>query len=137
MMVQVSRPHLFSNALPVTVAASALKALEVLEREPQRVARLREVTRRLREGLKSRGFKPLEGKSAIIPIIVGETALAIRMSQELLKEGVFVTGFGYPVVPEGVARLRIQACAALTDAQTDQALEAFTRVRRRLSGTAG
>jgi glycine C-acetyltransferase len=135
MMVQVSRPHLFSNALPVTVAASALKALEVLEREPQRVARLREVTRRLREGLKSRGFKPLEGESAIIPIIVGETALAIRMSRELLKEGVFVTGFGYPVVPEGVARLRVQACAALTDAQIEQALGAFTRVSKRLSAT--
>jgi glycine C-acetyltransferase len=126
MMVQVSRPHLFSNALPVTVAASALKALEVLEREPQRVARLREVTR---------GFKPLEGESAIIPIIVGETALAIRMSRELLKEGVFVTGFGYPVVPEGVARLRVQACAALTDAQIEQALGAFTRVSKRLSAT--
>lgn len=132
MMVQVSRPHLFSNALPVTVAASARKALEILMREPQRVTRLREVARKLREGLKSRGFKPLEGKSAIIPIIVGDTALAIRASQELLKEGIFVTGFGYPVVPEGTARLRIQACATLTDEQIERALEAFARVGRRL-----
>jgi glycine C-acetyltransferase len=96
------------------------------------VERLRQVTRRLREGLKFRGFKPLEGESAIIPIIVGDTALAIRMSQELLNEGIFVTGFGYPVVPEGAARLRVQACATLTDDQIDRALEAFTRVSRRL-----
>ena len=138
MMVQISRPHLFSNALPATVAASSHKALEILEREPQRVEDIRRKSRKIREGLKSRGFKPLEGESAIIPIIVGETALAIRMSQELLKEGVFVTGFGYPVVPEGTARLRIQTCATLTDAQIDRALEAFARVGKRLGamGTA-
>jgi len=123
---------LFSNALPVTVAASALKALEVLEREPQRVAELRRKVRKVREGLKARGFKPLEGESAIVPIIVGDTAFAIKMSQELLKEGIFVTGFGYPVVPEGTARLRVQVCATLTDDQIDQALVAFARVGTRL-----
>jgi len=132
MMIQVSRPHLFSNALPVTVAASALKALEVLEREPQRVAELRRKVRKVREGLKARGFKPLEGESAIVPIIVGDTAFAIKMSQELLKEGIFVTGFGYPVVPEGTARLRVQVCATLTDEQIDHALAAFARVGARL-----
>ena len=129
---QVSRPQLFSNALPATIAASAMKAIEILEREPQRVARLHEITRQLREGLKARGFKPLEGESAIVPIIVGDTAFAIRMSKELLDEGIFITGFGYPVVPEGTARLRIQACAALTDAQIAFALDAFTKVGRRL-----
>jgi len=129
---QVSRPQLFSNALPATIAGSALKAIEILEREPQRVARLQEITRRMREGLKGRGFKPLEGESAIIPIIVGDTAFAIRMSEELLKEGIFVTGFGYPVVPEGTARLRIQMCAALTDAQIDRALNGFEKVGKRL-----
>ena len=134
MMVQISRPHLFSNALPATVAASAHKALEILEREPQRVEDIRRKSRKIREGLKSRGFKPLEGESAIIPIIVGDTALAIRMSQELLKEGVFVTGFGYPVVPEGTARLRIQTCATLTDDQIERALDAFARVGKRLGG---
>ncbi|MBM4086980.1 MAG: aminotransferase class I/II-fold pyridoxal phosphate-dependent enzyme [Planctomycetes bacterium] len=123
---------MFSNALPVTVAASALKALEVLEREPQRVAELRRKVRKVREGLKARGFKPLEGESAIVPIIVGDTAFAIKMSQELLKEGIFVTGFGYPVVPEGTARLRVQVCATLTDDQIDQALVAFARVGTRL-----
>ena len=86
----------------------------------------------LREGLKARGFKPLEGESAIVPIIVGDTAFAIRMSKELLSEGIFITGFGYPVVPEGTARLRIQACASLTDAQIAFALASFEKVGKRL-----
>jgi len=125
---QVSRPQLFSNALPATIAASAGKAIDILEREPQRVARLHEITRQLREGLKKLGFKPLEGDSAIVPIIVGETSFAIKMSQMLLGEGIFITGFGYPVVPEGTARLRIQACAALTDDQIAFALRTFEKV---------
>ncbi len=125
---QVSRPQLFSNALPATIAASAGKAIEILEREPERVARLHEITRKLREGLRKRGFKPLEGESAIVPIIVGDTAFAIKMSQMLLQEGIFITGFGYPVVPEGTARLRIQACAALTDEQIAFALQTFEKV---------
>jgi glycine C-acetyltransferase len=129
---QVSRPQLFSNALPATIAASAMKAVEILEREPERVARLHEITRRLRDGLKARGFKPLDGESAIVPIIIGDTAFAIRMSKELLAEGIFITGFGYPVVPEGTARLRIQACATLTDAQIDFALAIFEKVGREL-----
>jgi len=129
---QVSRPQLFSNALPATIAASAMKAIEVLEREPERVERLHAITRKLRDGLKARGFKPLDGDSAIVPIIVGDTAFAIRMSKELLAEGIFITGFGYPVVPEGTARLRIQACAALTDAQIDFALATFEKVGKRL-----
>ena len=79
-LTQASRPQLFSNALPVTVAASAMKAIELLERWPDRVARLQAITKKLREGLKARGFKPLDGESAIIPIIVGETAFALRMS---------------------------------------------------------
>lgn len=129
---QVSRPQLFSNALPATIAASAGKAIEILEREPQRVERLHAITRKMRDGLKARGFKPLEGESAIIPIIVGDTAFAIRMSQELLKEGIFITGFGYPVVPEGTARLRIQMCASLNDTQIKFALSTFEKVGKRL-----
>jgi len=125
---QVSRPQLFSNALPATIAASAGKAIEILEREPERIARLHEITRKLREGLKRLGFKPLEGESAIVPIIVGDTAFAIKMSQMLLQEGIFITGFGYPVVPEGTARLRIQACAVLTDDQIAFALSTFEKV---------
>ena len=122
---QVSRPQLFSNALPATIAASALKAVEIMEREPERVTRLHTLTNNLREGLKARGFTPLDGPSAIIPIILGDTAFAIKMSQELLKAGIFITGFGYPVVPEGEARLRMQVCASLTDEQVAFALDTF------------
>ena len=129
---QVSRPQLFSNALPATIAASAKKAIEILEREPGRVERLHALTRKMRDGLKKHGFKPLDGESAIVPIIVGDTAFAIRMSQELLAEGIFITGFGYPVVPEGTARLRIQMCAALSDAQIEFALQTFAKVGRKL-----
>jgi glycine C-acetyltransferase len=129
---QVSRPQLFSNALPTTVAASALKAVEILEREPERVAHLHKLVARMRDGLKARGFKPLEGPSAIIPIIVGETSFAIKMSQEMLAKGIFITGFGFPVVPEGEARLRIQICASLTEAQIDFALEKFEKIGKKL-----
>ncbi len=129
---QVSRPQLFSNALPATIAASAMKAIEVLEREPQRIARLHAITKQMRDGLKARGFKPLEGESAIVPLIVGETAFAIKMSQELLKEGIFITGFGFPVVPQGEARLRIQMSASLTDEQINFALDTLEKVGKRL-----
>jgi glycine C-acetyltransferase len=132
MLFQRSRPHLFSNALPPTVACSALEAVRVLRREPQLVRRLHAITASFRSRLRERGFSPLDGEAAIIPIIVGETAFAIRFSQRLLEEGVFVTGFGFPVVPEGTARIRVQMSAALEDEHLDRALGAFERVGREL-----
>ncbi len=131
-LTQSSRPQIFSNALPVTIAASARRAIELVEEEPERVARLHEVARSLREGLRRAGLQPLEAPSAIIPILVGETSFAIRMSERLLDRGVFVTGFGYPVVPEGRARLRVQASAALRPEDLEQALESFRTVGREL-----
>ena len=129
-LIQRSRPQLFSNALPATVACSSLAAIEYLDAHPELVADLREKTRYFREGLKRIGYKPLESESAIVPIIVGETAFAIALSDKLLKAGVFVTGFGYPVVPEGTARIRVQISAALTKDEMDRALAAFERVGR-------
>ncbi len=129
---QTSRPQLFSNALPATIAASAGKAIEILQREPERVTRLHQLTELMREGLKRKGFAPLEGDSAIVPIIVGETAFAIKMSEALLQEGIFITGFGYPVVPEGSARLRLQVCATLKEEQIERALTAFEKVGKAL-----
>jgi glycine C-acetyltransferase len=131
-LTQRSRPQLFSNALPPTVAASSLAALRYLEAHPERVALLHENARYFRERLKEAGFKPHPGETPIIPVIVGDTALAIRFSQMALDEGVFVTGFGYPVVPQGQARLRCQISAAHSRADLDQALEAFNRVGRKL-----
>jgi glycine C-acetyltransferase len=130
LLAQRSRPQLFSNALPPTVACSARAAVRLLRRRPELVARLRENTRWFRHALVEAGFAPLEGESAIIPIIVGETARAIELSQELLDHGVFVTGFGYPVVPEGTARIRVQMSAALEPVQLEQALAAFVEVGR-------
>jgi glycine C-acetyltransferase len=128
LLAQRSRPQLFSNALPPTVACSALAALRVLETHPELLERLRENVRYFRAGLEERGFDPLEGESAIIPVIVGETASAIELSERLLDHGVFVTGFGFPVVPEGTARIRIQASAAHEPEHIDRALEAFSTV---------
>jgi glycine C-acetyltransferase len=130
LLTQSSRPQIFSNALPTTIAASALKAIEVLEADPSLVEKLHGNAAYLREGLRERGFQPQDAPSAIIPILVGETSFAIRMSERLLDEGVFVTGFGYPVVPEGSARLRVQASAALQRDDIDRALEAFSKVGR-------
>jgi glycine C-acetyltransferase len=129
-LIQRSRPQLFSNALPATVACSSLAAIEYLEAHPELVEKLRENTRYFRDALKRMGYKPLESESAIVPIIVGETAFAIAVSDKLLKAGVFVTGFGYPVVPEGTARIRVQISAALTKGEMDRALAAFEKVGR-------
>jgi glycine C-acetyltransferase len=131
-LVQRSRTQLFSNALPATVACSALKAIELLETQPQLVETQRANTAYFRDGLKRLGFKPLDGPSAIVPIIVGDTAFAIAMSDRLLKEGVFVTGFGFPVVPQGTARVRVQISSALTREELDRALAAFEKVGREL-----
>jgi glycine C-acetyltransferase len=125
---QKSRTMLFSNALPATVACSALAAIDELDAHPELLARQRENIEYFRRRLVAIGYKPLDGESAIIPIIVGETAFAISMSERLLKEGVFVTGFGFPVVPEGSARIRVQMSAALTREHLDTALTAFERV---------
>jgi glycine C-acetyltransferase len=131
-LTQRARPQLFSNALPPTVAASALASVQYLEAHPERVARLHQNARYFREQLIGLGFKPLPGETPIIPVILGETAHAIRMSELLLDEGVFVTGFGYPVVPQGQARVRCQVSAAHTRADLDEALAAFAKVGRRL-----
>jgi glycine C-acetyltransferase len=131
-LTQRARPQLFSNALPPTVAASSLASIEYLEAHPERVTRLREQANYFRERLLELGFKPLPGETPIIPVILGETSAAIRMSDLLLSEGVFVTGFGYPVVPQGQARVRCQISAAHTKDDLDQALAAFAKIGRQL-----
>jgi glycine C-acetyltransferase len=129
LLAQRSRPQLFSNALPPTVACSALRAIELMLEQPELVSRLRESSRAFRDMLGEAGYQPLDGEAAIIPIIVGETAEAIALSERLLDEGVFVTGFGFPVVPEGTARVRVQMSAALEPEHRERAIDAFERVR--------
>ena len=131
-LIQRSRPQLFSNALPPTVAASALAAVEFIEQHPDRVQTLRDNTAYFRQQIVEAGFKPLPGETPIVPIIVGETAAAIQMSDMLLDAGVFVTGFGFPVVPKGEARVRCQISAAHTRADLDAAIDAIKRVGKKL-----
>jgi glycine C-acetyltransferase len=132
MLTQRSRPQLFSNALPPTVAASALGAIKHLEHHPELVQKLRDNTSYFRSAITEAGFKPLSGETPIVPIIVGETATAIKMSDMLLDEGVFVTGFGFPVVPQGQARVRCQLSAAHSRDDLDQAIAAFKTVGAKL-----
>jgi glycine C-acetyltransferase len=131
-LTQRARPQLFSNALPPTVAGGGLPSGEFLVAQPQRVEVLRTNPSYFRERLIELGFHPLPGETPIIPVILGETAAAIRMSDLLLSEGVFVTGFGFPVVPQGQARVRCQISAAHTRDDLDEALAAFKKVGREL-----
>lgn len=131
-LTQRSRPQLFSNALPPTVAASALAAVQYVEQNPERVRTLQDNARYFREQISEAGFKPLPGETPIIPIIVGETAAAIQMSDMLLDQHVFVTGFGFPVVPHGQARVRCQISAGHSRDDLDEAVRAFKTVGAKL-----
>lgn len=128
MIVQRGRPTLFSNALPVTVACSARRAIEILMDEPQRVGKLRSNVAYARRGIREAGFEVLESPTAICPILVGETAVAIALSNRLLETGAFVIGFGYPVVPEGTARLRVQISAAHERRHLDQLIAGLAKL---------
>ncbi|MFI4855029.1 MAG: aminotransferase class I/II-fold pyridoxal phosphate-dependent enzyme [Phycisphaerales bacterium JB065] len=128
LIIQRGRPTLFSNALPATVACSADKAIEILMREPERVAKLKENCRYAREKIKAIGLEVIESPTAICPVIVGETSTAISMSKRLLEMGVYVIGFGYPVVPEGEARLRCQISAAHEKSHIDTLVDALAKL---------
>jgi len=128
LIVQRGRPTLFSNALPVTVACSANKAVEILQNEPQRVQKLRDNAAYARKGIRGAGFDVIDSPTGICPIMVGDTAKAIRMSKRLLELGVYVIGFGFPVVPEGAARLRVQVSAAHEREHLDGLVEAIRKL---------
>jgi glycine C-acetyltransferase len=125
---QKSRPYLFSNTLPPAVVMGSMAALDLLEKDSTLVQRLRENTTYFRNQLTSKGVKVREGVHPIVPIMIGDTAKAISMSRELLDRGVYVSGFGYPVVPQGTARLRCQISAAHMREHLDRAIEAIVDV---------
>jgi len=125
---QKSRPYLFSNTLPPAVVMGSLAAFDILENDPSYVTRLRDNTSYFRSQLTERGVNVREGIHPIVPILIGDTAKAISMSAELLKRGVYVSGFGYPVVPQGQARLRCQISAAHTREHLDRAINAITEI---------
>jgi glycine C-acetyltransferase len=129
---QRSRPYLFSNSIPPVVAAASIAVLELLESTPGLRAQLFENARFFRDGLSKAGFELKPGEHPIIPVMLGDAALAARMAEALLDHGVYVIGFSFPVVPKGQARIRTQMSAALTRAELPRALAAFTQVGREL-----
>lgn len=137
-LVQKSRPQLFSNALPPSVCYGAMAAIDVLMRDgKQLLAQLADNIERFRAGVNDLGLKSIPGITPIVPIIVGETATAIAMQQALFAEGVFVSGFGYPVVPKGEARLRCQISAGHTPDDIDQCLAAIKKVAEKFPEARG
>ena len=129
---QRSRPYLFSNSIPPVVAAASLAVLDLLEHTPQLRTQLFENTRFFRAGLTQAGFNLKPGEHPIIPVMLGDAALATAMADALLERGVYVIGFSFPVVPKGQARIRTQMSAALERGQLERALEAFAAVGRSL-----
>jgi glycine C-acetyltransferase len=125
---QKSRPYLFSNTLPPAVVMGSLAALDLLQKDTSLVTKLRNNTMYFRRALTAKGITIREGIHPIVPIIIGDTAKAIAMSAELLDRGIYVSGFGFPVVPQGQARLRCQISAAHTREHLDRAVTAIVEV---------
>ena len=129
---QRSRPYLFSNSIPPVVAAVSVRVLDLLEHSPELRAKLFDNTKFFRAGLAAAGFNLRPGEHPIIPVMLGDAALAGRMAERLLQRGVYVIGFSFPVVPKGQARIRTQMSAALNREQLEKAIEAFAAVGREL-----
>jgi len=127
---QRSRPYLFSNTLAPAIAATSLAVLEILSQSTELRDRLEVNTKYFRAGMTERGFDIPEGDHPIVPIMLGDAALANKMAAMLLSEGIYVIGFSYPVVPKNQARIRVQVSAAHSSADIDQAMNAFANVRR-------
>jgi glycine C-acetyltransferase len=128
---QRSRTYLFSNSLPPAVAAGSLEAFRMLREDPSPVRKLRENAAYFRKAMTDAGFKIPHGTHPIVPVIVGDTAKALAMGKALFEEGIYVSGFGFPVVPHGQARLRCQVSAAHEHGDLDRAVEAFVKVGRK------
>ncbi|MEE2686041.1 MAG: glycine C-acetyltransferase [Planctomycetota bacterium] len=128
---QRSRPYLFSNTVAPPIVAGSLKAVELLSTSTELRDQLHENTRFFRSAITEIGFDVLPGDHPIVPIMLGDAALATRMADTLLEKGIYVIGFSFPVVPKGQARIRTQISAAHTRADLEMAVEAFTAVRNK------
>ena len=129
---QRSRPYLFSNTLAPAITSATLKVLELLSESTALRDKLEENTKQFRESMTSAGFDIKEGDHPIVPIMLYDARLAQEMAAELFKEGIYVIGFSFPVVPKGEARIRVQLSAGHEPAQVDQAVAAFTSVAKKL-----
>jgi glycine C-acetyltransferase len=129
---QRSRPYLFSNTVAPAVVGASIQVLELLDRTSELRERLMGNTKRFRDGMKNAGFTIKEGIHPIVPVMLGDAKLSQTMASELLAEGIYVIGFFYPVVPKGEARIRVQLSAAHEPKHVDRAIEAFTKVGKKL-----
>jgi glycine C-acetyltransferase len=127
-----SRPYLFSNSLTPSLVSAAKKALELIDRGAELRGRLASNTKQMRSGLEGAGFTLRPGPTPILPVMLGDAALATQMAERLLGHGIYVIGFCYPVVPQGQARIRLQVSAAHTTEQIDRAIRAFSTVGKEL-----
>ncbi|MDP6443355.1 MAG: glycine C-acetyltransferase [Pirellulaceae bacterium] len=130
---QRSRPYLFSNTVAPAIAGASIRALEILEGSTELRDRLADNTKFFREGMSETGFEILPGVHPITPIMLGEAALASRMADAMLRRGIYVIGFSFPVVPQGAARIRTQISAAHSQADLERAIAAFVEVKRELT----
>ncbi len=128
---QKSRPYTFSNSLPPSIVFGAMAAFDLLNADRSLVAKLHDNTAYFRKEIVKLGYTILEGNHPIVPVMLGEAGLAMDMSADLLKRGVYVKGLWFPVVPRGEARLRVQISAALTRKDIDRALEAFHKAGKK------
>jgi glycine C-acetyltransferase len=135
MLRQRSRPYLFSNSVPPPIAAASLKVLELIRTAGELRQRLRDNTAFFRREMTQAGFDILPGEHPIVPVMVGDAALAARMAQLMLERGVYVVGFSYPVVPKGQARIRTQVSAAHSKSDLERAIKAFIETREALEGS--
>ncbi|HEY1215696.1 MAG TPA: aminotransferase class I/II-fold pyridoxal phosphate-dependent enzyme, partial [Bryobacteraceae bacterium] len=129
---QRSRPYLFSNSIAPPIVDASIKVLELLERTSELRERLVSNTKLFRERMTSYGFQILPGEHPIVPVMLGDAALASKMADLLLKRGIYVVGFSYPVVPQGKARIRVQVSAAHTEKELEFAARQFADVRTEL-----
>jgi len=132
MLRQRSRPYLFSNTLAPAVVGGTIKALELVEENPDLPELVLKNAGYFKESMKTAGFDIVPGETAIVPVMLYDEQLALSMSDALLKEGIYVIGFVYPVVPKGRARIRVQLSAAHNREEIDKAVAAFTKVGKAL-----
>jgi glycine C-acetyltransferase len=134
MLRQRSRPYLFSNTVAPAICAASLKVLDMLSASTELRDRLEENTQYFRKGMCNAGFDIPQGDHPIVPVMLGDAALAQKMSQKLLEHGIYAIGFFYPVVPQGKARIRAQISAAHTKEDLDKAISAFAEIYQELVG---
>ncbi|WP_396150940.1 glycine C-acetyltransferase [Flavobacterium sp.] len=130
---QRSRPYLFSNSLAPSIVGASLKVFELLEKDTTLRDKLEWNTNYFKKGMKAAGFDIVDGDSAIVPVMLYDAKLSQQMAEELLKEGVYVIGFFFPVVPKDKARIRVQLSAAHNKEHLDKAIAAFIKVGRLLN----